>query len=989
MAPNYAQLIVQAVASAPDKQLTLSGIYSYITKHYPYYRTADKGWQNSIRHNLSLNRGARQGQLLAHRPAERGQAHRARLPPAPPARRAVPRALRTVLQVLYGPYCPTSTRRARASSSSSPSARAARAACSSARPSDCPPGTVRSLLPYIDPQSEGKLIELAFRPRRPRGVQFRAPFGLSSRYCTVPTALHRPAERGQAHRARLPPAPPARRAVPRALRTVLQVLYGPYCPTSTRRARASSSSSPSARAARAACSSARPSDCPPGTVRSLLPYIDPQSEGKLIELAFRPRRPRGVQFRAPFGLSSRYCTVPTALHRPAERGQAHRARLPPAPPARRAVPRALRTVLQVLYGPYCPTSTRRARASSSSSPSARAARAACSSARPSDCPPGTVRSLLPYIDPQSEGKLIELAFRPRRPRGVQFRAPFGLSSRYCTVPTALHRPAERGQAHRARLPPAPPARRAVPRALRTVLQVLYGPYCPTSTRRARASSSSSPSARAARAACSSARPSDCPPGTVRSLLPYIDPQSEGKLIELAFRPRRPRGVQFRAPFGLSSRYCTVPTALHRPAERGQAHRARLPPAPPARRAVPRALRTVLQVLYGPYCPTSTRRARASSSSSPSARAARAACSSARPSDCPPGTVRSLLPYIDPQSEGKLIELAFRPRRPRGVQFRAPFGLSSRYCTVPTALHRPAERGQAHRARLPPAPPARRAVPRALRTVLQVLYGPYCPTSTRRARASSSSSPSARAARAACSSARPSDCPPGTVRSLLPYIDPQSEGKLIELAFRPRRPRGVQFRAPFGLSSRSAPTSPSQVGVSGLVTPEELSREPTPDLFTGEDNDQQQQSGQQRLNNNTANNNGNHSQSAQYLFSQRSGVSQSAPGSPGAGVSYSAGGSGLVMAGHQITVVTNGAGGEREEKYVVGSAGGGLVTIPEEEVQAANLLLHQHEPYYANYSGEEGCSSLGGELVIEEAPDDPPHKRTKHHHVSDLEDRRSY
>nr|XP_026497981.1 forkhead box protein K1 [Vanessa tameamea] len=216
------------------------------------------------------------------------------------------------------------------------------------------------------------------------------------------------------------------------------------------------------------------------------------------------------------------------------------------------------------------------------------------------------------------------------------------------------------------------------------------------------------------------------------------------------------------------------------------------------------------------------------------------------------------------------------------------------------------------------------------------------------------------------------------------IDPQSEGKLIELAFRPRRPRGVQFRAPFGLSSRSAPTSPSQVGVSGLVTPEELSREPTPDLFTGEEHDQQQ-AGQQRLNNN----NGNSSQSTQYLFPQRSGVSQSAPGSPGAGVSYGAGGSGLVMAGHQITVVTNGAGGEREEKYVVGAAGGGLVTIPEEEVQAANLLLHQHEPYYANYSGEEGCSSLGGELVIEEAPDDPPHKRTKHHHVSDIEDRRAY
>jgi len=107
---SYAQLIVQAIASATDKQLTLSGIYSYITKNYPYYRTADKGWQNSIRHNLSLNR--------------------------------------------YFIKVPRSQEE---------------------------PG--KGSFWKIDPQSEAKLIEQAFRRRRQRGVPcFRAPFGaLSSR----------------------------------------------------------------------------------------------------------------------------------------------------------------------------------------------------------------------------------------------------------------------------------------------------------------------------------------------------------------------------------------------------------------------------------------------------------------------------------------------------------------------------------------------------------------------------------------------------------------------------------------------------------------------------------------------------------------------------------------------------------------------------------------------------------------------------------------
>ncbi len=42
---SYAQLIVQAITSAADRQLTLNGIYQFIMKNYPYYRIGDKGWQ--------------------------------------------------------------------------------------------------------------------------------------------------------------------------------------------------------------------------------------------------------------------------------------------------------------------------------------------------------------------------------------------------------------------------------------------------------------------------------------------------------------------------------------------------------------------------------------------------------------------------------------------------------------------------------------------------------------------------------------------------------------------------------------------------------------------------------------------------------------------------------------------------------------------------------------------------------------------------------
>ncbi|KAK4476124.1 hypothetical protein MN116_001343 [Schistosoma mekongi] len=52
---SYAQLIAQAISSQPDRKLTLSGIYDFISRNYSYYQLADKGWQNSVRHNLSLN----------------------------------------------------------------------------------------------------------------------------------------------------------------------------------------------------------------------------------------------------------------------------------------------------------------------------------------------------------------------------------------------------------------------------------------------------------------------------------------------------------------------------------------------------------------------------------------------------------------------------------------------------------------------------------------------------------------------------------------------------------------------------------------------------------------------------------------------------------------------------------------------------------------------------------------------------------------------
>ncbi|KAM6966239.1 forkhead box protein J1-A [Tautogolabrus adspersus] len=53
---SYATLICMAMQASKKSKITLSCIYKWITDNFCFYRHADPTWQNSIRHNLSLNK---------------------------------------------------------------------------------------------------------------------------------------------------------------------------------------------------------------------------------------------------------------------------------------------------------------------------------------------------------------------------------------------------------------------------------------------------------------------------------------------------------------------------------------------------------------------------------------------------------------------------------------------------------------------------------------------------------------------------------------------------------------------------------------------------------------------------------------------------------------------------------------------------------------------------------------------------------------------
>ncbi|XP_033216759.1 uncharacterized protein LOC117172707 [Belonocnema kinseyi] len=61
---TYTELIEHALQEKGE--LTVSAIYQWISEHFPYYKSNDDRWKNSVRHNLSINPHFRKGSKAPH-----------------------------------------------------------------------------------------------------------------------------------------------------------------------------------------------------------------------------------------------------------------------------------------------------------------------------------------------------------------------------------------------------------------------------------------------------------------------------------------------------------------------------------------------------------------------------------------------------------------------------------------------------------------------------------------------------------------------------------------------------------------------------------------------------------------------------------------------------------------------------------------------------------------------------------------------------------
>lgn len=69
---SYSQLITKSIETSENGILTLNEIYTWIKNNFEYYRVTDSTWQNSIRHNLSLNKMFKKVARPSNKPGKGG-----------------------------------------------------------------------------------------------------------------------------------------------------------------------------------------------------------------------------------------------------------------------------------------------------------------------------------------------------------------------------------------------------------------------------------------------------------------------------------------------------------------------------------------------------------------------------------------------------------------------------------------------------------------------------------------------------------------------------------------------------------------------------------------------------------------------------------------------------------------------------------------------------------------------------------------------------